>query len=88
MIFPRQGQFLLLGKFLAHSRRDGFHFGAFLSCAFPLFFYGFIQPLAEKVVHTLKQAGQAELVVKGVAEIVWLELLSARALKNDPEAVL
>ena len=88
MVFPCQVQFLLLGKLLAESRLDGFHFGDLLPDILTLPGDGLIQTLAEKVVHALKQTGQTELVVKAVPQIVGLELPIARALEKDAEAVL
>ena len=88
MIFPRQGQFLLLGKLPAERFSGCFQFRLFMTAGFPEFFHGFIETFGQEVVHALEQTGKTEFVVKEIDEIVRLELLSIRTCHNDSEPLL
>ena len=88
VIFACQRQFRFLGELPAQGVLYGCQFGLFLSAFFPELFHTFFQPLAQKVVHALEQAGQAEFVIKRVYQIVGPELPLAWAADGYTESVL
>ena len=87
MVFSGEDEFLLLGKFLAQSLIDGFQLFLFQPGILPLILYILLQTSVQKVIHSLKEAGQTELILKALNEISGLEFAVASPLHDEAESV-